>query len=52
MKRRICALVCFAVILLFGFRVLAAGGSSGDPVISLSYLNGVFRAKLETMMTE
>jgi len=52
MKKRLCVLIGVVTIFLFGLRVLAAGGSSADPLISLSYLNGAFREKLQTMMAE
>ena len=52
MKKRRLALLGFAAVFLLGLRVFAAGGTSGDPLITLSYLNGTFRSKLQTMMTE
>lgn len=52
MKKRLFTFAVLAVALVLGLRVFAAGGTSNDPLISLSYLNGTFLTKLQGMMQE
>lgn len=49
MKKRLRVFIVLALVALLGVNALAVGGSSGDPLISLSYLEGTFRTKLMTL---
>ena len=51
MKKRLLIIACAAALLL-GLRAFAAGGTSGDPLISVSYLMNTFFPQLQTAMAQ
>lgn len=51
MKKRLMALVLASALMVVGVKVFATGGSSGDPLISVSYLTNVFLPELETLLS-
>ncbi len=50
MKKQLLAFLLAACILALGLRVLAAGGSAQDPLISFRYLTNTFLPKLEELL--
>ena len=50
MKKRLPAVLLAAILLLCGIRAFATGGSSSDPLISVSYLTNTFLPKLQSML--
>jgi len=51
MKKKVLILLC-AVAVLLGVRVFAAGGTSADPLISVSYLMDTFAEKLQEAIAQ
>lgn len=52
MKKWKIAIASFCVVCLFTVAYAATAGSSGDPLVTLSYLNGVFTGKVQTMVDD
>lgn len=52
MKKRWFAFLLAVMVLAFSLRAFAAGGSSSDPLITVSYLTNTFLPKLQSLLSE